>query len=48
VNPRAFAQVENAKQVMRSLHAALSMEAATTPTGTSAARTVLAALAKMR
>ena len=48
VDPRAFVQVENAKQVMRSLHAALSMEAAPTPTGTAAAKTVLAALAKMR
>ena len=43
-----FAQVENAKQVMRSLHAALTMESSPTPTGTAAARTVLAALAKMR
>ena len=48
VNARAFAQVENAKQVMRSLHAALTMESSPTPTGTAAARTVLAALAKMR
>jgi Protein of unknown function (DUF2785) len=48
VNPRAFAQAENAKQVMRSLHAALSMEASPTPNGTAAAKTVLAALAKMR
>jgi hypothetical protein len=48
VDPRAFAQVENAKQVMRSLHAALSMEATPTPTGVAAAKTVLAALAKMR
>ena len=48
VNPRQFAAVENAKQVMRSLYAALSMEASPTPNGTAAARTVLAALAKMR
>lgn len=48
VDPQAFARVENAKQVMRSLHAALSMETAPTPTGTAAAKTVLAALAKMR
>jgi Protein of unknown function (DUF2785) len=48
VNPRTFAQVENAKQVMRSLHAALAMEAAPTANGTAAAKTVLAALAKMR
>lgn len=48
VNPVAFVQVENAKQVMRSLHAALSMEAAPTPSGVAAAKTVLAALAQMR
>lgn len=48
VDPLAFARVENAKQVMRSLHAALSMETAATPTGTAAAKTILAALAKMR
>jgi hypothetical protein len=48
VNPRAFAQVENAKQVMGSLHAALSMEANPTPNGTAAAKMVLVALAKMR
>ena len=48
VNARQFAAVENAKQVMRSLHSALSMEAAPTPSGTAAAKTVLAALAKMR
>jgi Protein of unknown function (DUF2785) len=48
VNPRTFTRVENAKQVMRSLHAALSMESSPTPTGTAAAKTVLAALAKMQ
>jgi len=48
VNARAFAQVENAKQVMRSLHAALTMESSPTPSGTAAAKTVLAALAKIR
>jgi hypothetical protein len=48
VDPRAFAPVENAKQVMRSLHAALSMEASPTPTGIAAAKTVLAALTKTR
>lgn len=48
VDPRAFVQVENVKQVMRSLHAALSMEATPTPTGAAAAKTVLAGLAKMR
>jgi hypothetical protein len=48
VDPRQFAAVENAKQVMRSLHAALSLEAEPTPAGAAAAKTVLAALAKMR
>lgn len=48
VDPLAFAQVENAKQVMRSLYAALSMDAVPTPSGTAAARTLLAALAKTR
>jgi len=48
VSPRAFAQVENAKQVLRSLHAALSMDPAPTPTGSAAGRTALAALAKLR
>ena len=33
VDPRVFVQVENAVQVMRSLHAALSMDATPTPTG---------------
>jgi hypothetical protein len=48
VDPRRFAQIENAKQVMRSLHAALAMEAAPTPTGEAARKVLLAALAKMR
>lgn len=48
VDPLTFAQVENAKQVMRGLHAALSMDASPTPTGAAAAKTVLAALAKLR
>jgi Protein of unknown function (DUF2785) len=48
VEPRAFARVENAKQVMRSLHAALSMEPSPTVTGSAAAQTVLEGLAKMR
>jgi hypothetical protein len=48
VDPRAFARVENGKQVMRSLHAALSMEAHPTPTGIAAAKTMLDALSKMR
>ena len=37
-----------ARQVMQALHAALSMDAAPTPTGAAARGTVLAALAKMR
>jgi len=48
VDPRRFAVVENAKQVMRSLHAALSMETAPTPAGEAARQTLIAALAKMR
>ena len=48
VDPRLFAEVENAKQVMRSLHAALSMDATPTPSGAAAAKTLVAALAKMR
>ena len=48
VDPRRFAVVENAKQVMRSLHAALSMETAPTPAGEAARQTLVAALAKMR
>jgi hypothetical protein len=48
VDPRRFAVVENAKQVMRSLHAALAMEAAPTEKGTAARQTIVAALAKMR
>ena len=48
VDPRRFAVVENAKQVMRSLHAALSMETAPTAAGDAARQTLIAALAKMR
>jgi hypothetical protein len=48
VNARQFALVENAKQVMRGLHAALSMEANPTSAGDSAKKAVLAGLAKMR
>ncbi|MGH9142918.1 MAG: hypothetical protein ACRD2I_17435 [Vicinamibacterales bacterium] len=40
--------MENATQVMRSLHAALAMESSPTPTGEAARQTLLAALAKMR
>jgi hypothetical protein len=48
VDPRRFAVVENAKQVMRSLHAALAMEASPTDKGKAAQQTILTALAKMR
>jgi hypothetical protein len=48
VVPARFARVENAKQVMRSLHAALTMEAAPTSNGDTARKILLAALAKMR
>lgn len=48
VDARRFAIVENARQVMRSLHAALSIDAAPTATGDAARQTVLSALAKMR
>ncbi len=48
INPRRFATVENAAQVMRSLHAALSMETAPTPTGTAARQALIAGLEKMR
>jgi hypothetical protein len=48
VDARRFAAVENATQVMRSLFAALSIEAAPTPAGDEARRILVAALAKMR
>lgn len=48
VDPRRFAAVENAKLMMRSLHAALSMDATPTPAGEAARKTLLAALSKMR
>jgi hypothetical protein len=48
VDPRRFAVVENATQVMRSLHAALSIETAPTAAGDAARQTLIAALAKMR
>jgi uncharacterized protein DUF2785 len=48
VESRRFAVVENASQVMRSLHAALSMESTPTPAGESARQTLIAALARMR
>ncbi|MGD9905240.1 MAG: DUF2785 domain-containing protein [Vicinamibacterales bacterium] len=48
VDPVRFARVENAKQVLRSLVAILSMEQTPTPTGESARRAAVAALARMR
>ena len=48
VNAVHFARVENAKQIMRSLYAALAMETSPTPAGTAAAKILLAGLAKMR
>ncbi len=48
VDPAAFARVENAKQLLRSLHAGLAMEASPTPAGEAARRAALAALARMR
>ncbi len=48
VDPGQFALVENAKQVLRSLHVALSMDTAPTPAGDNARAAVLAALQKMR
>jgi hypothetical protein len=48
VDPTRFAVVENAKQVMRSLLAALSMETAPTPNGEEARKILVAALAKTR
>ena len=48
VVPAQFARVENARQIMRSLHAALTMEASPTSNGDTARKILLAALAKMR
>ena len=48
VNPVRFARVENATQVLRSLHAALAMEQSPTAQGESVRRATLAALARMR
>jgi hypothetical protein len=47
IDPRRFARVENAAEVMRSLYAALAMEAAPTPSGEAARPILLAALGKM-
>ena len=48
VNPAQFARVENAAQVLRSLHAALAMEQSPTPQGEGVRRATLEALARMR
>ena len=48
VDPRKFVVVENGKQVLRSLHAALSMDAAPTAKGDAARQALITALAKMR
>jgi len=48
VDPRLFAVVENARQIMRSLITALSLEAKPTSAGDTARRVLLAGLAKMR
>lgn len=48
VEPARFARVENAKQTLRALVALLAMESAPPPSGESARRAALAALARMR
>src|SRR5262245_17446184 len=48
VDPRRFAIVENARQIMRSLVTALSVEAKPTTAGDTARRVTLAGLSKMR
>jgi Protein of unknown function (DUF2785) len=48
VDPRRFAVVENARQIMRSLVTALSVDAKPTSAGDTARRVTLAGLAKMR
>jgi hypothetical protein len=48
VDPKRFAIVENASQVMRSLHAALAMERTPSPAGEAARQTLITALARMR
>ena len=48
INPVQFARVENARQVMRSLHAALSMDATPTSNGDSARKVLMTTLARMR
>lgn len=48
VDAARFARVENAKQVLRSLHSALAMESKPTPDGDNARQAIVAALAKLR
>ena len=48
VDPARFVPLENAKQVLRSLHAALAMDRAPTPHGEAVRTAVLATLARMR
>jgi len=48
IDPVRFARVENAKQTLRALAALLGMETSPTPTGESARKATLAALARMR
>lgn len=48
VEPRQFARVENARQVMRSLYTALSLDATPSSAGAPVSKAVLSALAKMR
>ena len=48
VDPARFVVVENAKQTLRALVTLLAMETSPTPTGESARRAALAALARMR
>ena len=48
IDPARFVPLENAKQVLRSLHAALALDRAPTPQGDAARAAVLAALARMR
>ncbi len=48
IDPARFAPLENAKQVLRSLHAALAMDRSPTPQGDAVRAAVLTALARMR
>lgn len=48
IEPARYARVENAKQVLRALHAVLAMETTPSPNAEAARRAVLAALARMR